>query len=126
MSNLLAAWREVGLLSHSYEGFNIVKKLVLEKAKADAMFSKGCATALVNIIKTCNELQIADPQFLNCILTGLHSHFEELDIPWMTILLKNLGQLKCDNRGLVLEHFNRFANDTHKLLRRAYETRSAA
>ena len=91
----------------------MVKQLVLDKAKEGAFFSKGCGTALVNIIKSCNEMQYCDAEFLDCILGGLQSHFEELSIPWMTIFLRHMAQLRCDDRAMILRHFVIFATETH-------------
>lgn len=71
VSNLLAAWNEVGEATQTEQGFDLVKQLVLDKAKEGAFFSKGCGTALVNIIKSCTEMQYCDAEFLDCILGGL-------------------------------------------------------
>ncbi len=64
---------------------------MLDKNDEDALFSKGCGTALVNIIKACNEMRLDDSDFIDVFLAGLYNHFEELDIPWVTILLKNVA-----------------------------------
>ena len=68
VSNLLNSWNEVGLLDSSMQGFELLRELVLEKSSSDAFFSKGCGTALVNIIKACNEMGLADDAFIDCIL----------------------------------------------------------
>ena len=68
VSNLLNAWNEVGLLERSMEGFDLLKDLVIEKSSSDAFFSKGCGTALVNIIKACNDMGLGDDAFIDCIL----------------------------------------------------------
>lgn len=78
VSNLLAAWNEVGLAADQSEAFDILRRLVLDKANDGAFFSKGSATALVNIIKACNEMHFTDSEFIECVLTGLQNHFEEL------------------------------------------------
>ena len=91
VSNLLCAWSEIDLLDHSPAPFELLKNLVVDKADQDAFFSPGCGTALVNIIKASNDLYIQDDEFINCILQGLEDHFDELDIPWATIALKNMG-----------------------------------
>jgi len=82
----------------------MLKQLVMDKTDADALFSKGCGTALVNIIKACNEMGLDDSDFINCFLEGLHLYFDELDTPWVTILLKNMAQLKCEDRRMLLQH----------------------
>ena len=124
VSNLLCAWNEVGLLNHSMQAFDTLKGLVLEKSDAEAFFSSGCGTALVNIIKACKEMGIADDDFIECILEGLHNHFDELDIKWLTILLTNMPQLGCADRGILLDHIIRFSAEMHKFLKKAYETKS--
>ena len=94
VSSLLCAWSEVGMTSHSLEEggpFTMLRNLVIEKSSEDAFFSKGCGTALVNILKASNEMNIDDSQFLDCILDGLHDRFADLDIPWATICLKNMS-----------------------------------
>ena len=60
-----------------------------DKDESEAFFSKGCGTALVNIIKSCKEMQIDDSEFIDCILQGVSEHIDELDIPWITILFTN-------------------------------------
>lgn len=64
---------------------------MLDKADAGAFFSSGCGTALVNIIKACNEMQFVEPEFIKCILGGLGDYFDELSLPWVTIFLKNMA-----------------------------------
>eukprot|EP00354_Favella_ehrenbergii_P010424 CAMPEP_0170452176 /NCGR_PEP_ID=MMETSP0123-20130129/1164_1 /TAXON_ID=182087 /ORGANISM="Favella ehrenbergii, Strain Fehren 1" /LENGTH=98 /DNA_ID=CAMNT_0010714099 /DNA_START=765 /DNA_END=1058 /DNA_ORIENTATION=+ len=83
VSNLMAAWNEVGMAGPADDrSFELIKSLVLSKASEDAFFSKGCGTALVNIIKSCNEMRYGDAEFIECILGGLANHYEELPIPW--------------------------------------------
>ena len=77
VSNLLCGWREIGLYSGldddngSEEAIDLVKRMVLAKQDQGAFFSKGCGNALVNIIKACNEMQISDDKFIECMLSGL-------------------------------------------------------
>ena len=77
-------------------------------------------------MKSCTELGIGDPSFTQVILQGMFNHFEELSIPWAVILLKHLAQLPCEDRTLVLEHLILFSGELHNMLRKAYETKSAA
>lgn len=64
VSNLLCAWKEVNLLQQTSAPFDMLRQLILDKNDQDSFFSKGCGTALVNIVKSCNELGIDDPDFI--------------------------------------------------------------
>lgn len=44
---------------------------MLEKNDEHDFFSKGCGTALVNIVNSCNEMKIGDTEFLDVILQGM-------------------------------------------------------
>lgn len=126
VSNLLCAWNEVGLLERTTAPFDTLRQLVLDKNDQEAFFSKGCGTALVNIVKSCGEIGISDPDFISTILQGMFNHFEELSIPWIVILLKNMAQLPCEDRSIILDHLILFSGELHTQLRKAYETKSAA
>ena len=67
---------------------------------------------------------LADDAFIDCILKGLKVHFDELDIPWIAIFLKNMAQLGCDDRGMLLNYTIEFSNDLHLVLKKAYEKKS--
>ena len=45
-------------------------------------------------------------------------------MPWVAIFLKNMAQINCVDRGMILKNFNIFASQTHKLLRKAYMSQS--
>ena len=120
VSNLLCAWKEVGITGP----FSMLRDLVVAKASEEGFFSKGCGTALVNILKASNEMNIVDADFLDCIMDGLEDRFVDLDIPWATICLKNMSQLKCEDRGMLLHHIVTLANEMHKVLKKAYATKS--
>ena len=51
-------------------------------------------------------------------------HFDELDIPWIAIFLKNMAQLGCEDRGMLLHHTIEFSNELHLVLKKAYEKKS--
>ena len=82
VSNLLSAWNEVGFAGQDLQAFSMLRDLVLDKAEANAFFNGGCGTALVNIVKSCNEMSIDDSAFLDTILEGLRDEYDKLDIPW--------------------------------------------
>ena len=67
---------------------------------------------------------LGDDAFIDCILQGLKVHFDELDIPWITIFLKNMAQLGCEDRAMLLYHTIEFSNELHKVLKKAYEKKS--
>ena len=71
-------------------------------------------------------MRIGDVEFIDTILEGVYEHFEELDINWAVILLKNMAQLPCEDRTLILDHLISYSSEMHKVLRKAYETKSTA
>ena len=68
--------------------FDMLANLVIEKDQDDSFNDVGNGNALVNILKSMENLGFQNDEFLQIILNGLVTNFNELDIPWVTMLFK--------------------------------------
>ena len=90
-SNLMCGWAETGFRNE--ELFEVLAKIVVDKSKVQAFFSKGDANAIVNIIKSMFDLDMENDEFLNVMLEHLVDNFDELTLSWAVTLLKTLGSV---------------------------------
>ena len=99
-SNIMSGWAEVGM--HNEEMFDLLAELVIEKDEDDSFNDSGNGTAIVNIIKSCAKLGFTNSDFLKVILDCQVENFDELDIPWATILFKELGELPVQDATIIV------------------------
>ena len=83
--------------------FELLAQLVVEKHKEEAFLDSGSANALVNILKSTQQLGFDDDDFNQVIFEGLVKYFEELDIVWATMLFKQLGQMPAESPEQILD-----------------------
>ena len=70
------------------EMFELLSQLVIDKHKEEAFLDSGSANALVNILKSTQQLGFDDDDFNQVVFEGLVKYFDELDIVWATMLFK--------------------------------------
>ena len=58
------------------------------------------------------------------ILGHIVASFDEMTIPWVTLLLKSLAQSKC-SADIVIDHFTKIGGMFHKKLQAGFEKKTA-
>ena len=58
------------------------------------------------------------------ILGHIVASFDEMTIPWVTLLLKSLAQSKC-SAYIVIDHFTKIGGMFHKKLQAGFEKKTA-
>ena len=111
---------------YNAEMFEMLAELVIDKDEDDAFNDNGSGTALVNIIKASARLGITNNQFLRVILNAQVQSFKELDIPWSTILFKELGEFPTKDATPIVEALIEMSQPLHKKLKKGYVTQSQA
>lgn len=95
-SNLLSGWAEFGLRDEKL--FNTLANIVVDKAKHEAIFVKGDTTAVVNILKAMESLDLQHDEFLSVLIEFVREHFDELKLSWVALLFKILGTITAGNQ----------------------------
>lgn len=75
-SNLLSGWAELGFRDEQL--FDRLAEIMVDKMQREAVFVKGDSTAVVNILKAMNSLQLDNEDFLTGCLEFLVDNFDEL------------------------------------------------
>lgn len=113
-SNLIYGWAELYI-----ENLDLADELAircLEKNDAEAFYSEGCSTELVNIVKSTSKLGYKNDKFMKMILDHIETCFDDLDIGWTVLLLKSLAESRDNDADLVLHFFVKIASNLHKKL----------
>ena len=104
----------------------MLAELVIDKDQEDAFHDSGSGNALVNIFKSMARLGFENEKFLQIILSGQVQNFNELEIPWATMLFKELGEFRVENPKPILSALIQMSQPLHKKLKKGYEKKSTA
>lgn len=116
----MSGWGEFGLRDEGL--FNALAKIVVDKAQKEAIFAKGDATAVVNILKSMESLDLENDEFLSVLLEFLVDHFDELKFAWASLLFKTLGTITNGSQELLLRTMTVMCQPLHKKMKAAYDT----
>lgn len=118
----MSGWAELGFRNE--ELFTELAAIVTDKAKGEAVFVKGDAMAVVNILRALESLELENDEFLEVLLEYISDNFDELKMPWAVTLMKTLGTITQGNQEMLLATMTSLCQPLHKKLKAAYDTSS--